>query len=178
MKQHIMIDLETLGTNIDSQILSIGACAFGPDGIGSSFYQAIELPRDEHVNATPGTIAFWISQGEDAFNSLFDTCQDSGCLSVALGQLSAWLNSLSGENVIWANGTKFDLGMLEYQYKKIRSGLIPWSHNSDRCMRTLRAYAGRMTIDFDGVSHHALDDAKWQALYVIKAHDVLGLEWE
>lgn len=177
MKTHVMIDLETLGTNVDSQILSIGACSFGPDGIGSTFYKVIELPRDAHVKCTPGTLEFWLDQPKAARSIIWDAV-DKVQLDEALINLSHWLQSLEGEHIIWANGTKFDLGMLEYQYKLHSNGFVPWAHNADRCMRTLRAYVGSIHFDFNGIPHYALDDAKWQALYIIKAHELLGLEWE
>ena len=171
-----MIDLETLGTNVDSQILSIGACAFGPDGISDTFYTVINLPQDQHVKTTPGTLAFWLGQGSEALSAIWATDMKLD-EPEALIALAHWLQGFAGEHIIWANGTKFDLGMLEHAYKEFLM-TPPWFHNADRCMRTLRAHVGRINIDFNGIPHHALDDAKYQALYVIQAHNILGLEWE
>jgi L-rhamnose isomerase len=64
--------------------------------------------------------------------------------------------------------------MLEQQYRNF-SLEIPWKFNADRCMRTIREFAGCLDVDFDGVAHNAVDDAIWQAKYISKACNKLGL---
>ena len=192
---HISIDLETLGTNVDSQIISIGAVIFTMKGqIRHEFYEEISLPKDTHINATPGTIAFWLSQPDGAAPEVL-TNKDAGVtMEDALRRLSHWINSYLDEvEGVWANGTKFDLGMLEYQYKKFGQE-VPWFYNTDRCMRTLKQlaktkensnspdklgsvheyavhYADRQAGE--GVAHNALYDATWQAHYIIFAYNKL-----
>lgn len=83
---------------------------------------------------------------------------------------------------IWANGTKFDLGMLEYQYKKLGDN-PPWPYNADGCMRTLKLLAkakgfhdaacAHADEQDCGIAHNALADAKWQAHYIAFVYNKL-----
>jgi inhibitor of KinA sporulation pathway (predicted exonuclease) len=167
---HIMIDIETLGTNNDSQILSIGACEFDAEGIVSNtFYNAIRLKDNEHVKTTPSTLEFWASQGNGLSKLLADSNRKPMC--EVLLRLSTHFNWEDAR--IWANGTKFDISMLESVYKS--NDLAPWKYNADRCMRTLKEFAGKIDVSFEGTKHHALDDAIWQAKYVAAACKKLGL---
>ena len=174
MKKHVMVDVETLGTKFNSQILSIGACLFNSEGIiVNTFYNVIKLPDDVHVKVTPGTLKFWANQGMELYNLLTD--EDAVSMETALLQLSHWIHWT--DTRVWANGTKFDIGMLEavFQSKNMQ---IPWKYNADRCMRTVREFSKELDIDveFEGTPHHALDDAIWQAKYVAEACKVLGLK--
>lgn len=174
MSNHVMIDAESLGTNNDSQILSIGACLF--DGKGTvlrTFYRVIELEDDVHVRATPATLLFWLGQGAEAFTSLL-TDPDRKDTFEVLYDLAEWIGVIGNDVEVGANGTKFDIAALESLYKYYESP-IPWVYNADRCMRTLRRFAGDLDIDFKGRPHHALDDAVWQAKYVAAACAKLGL---
>jgi exodeoxyribonuclease VIII len=167
-----MIDIETLGTNNDSQVLSVGACEFDDAGaIKNTFYKVVKLDDNAHVKVTPGTLKFWATQGQELANLLNDPMAEH--IGVVLGSLSRHFNWEGAK--LWANGTKFDIGMLENLYK-INSLDIPWEYNSDRCMRTIKHFAGKVHVPFEGKKHHALDDAVWQALYVSAACAKLGLE--
>lgn len=175
-KSRISIDLETLGTNVDSQILSIGACVFDLSGtIHASIELPIKLPKDRNINATPGTIEFWLSQATSNPTSVLATFNNPEAedLMCALGSLSRFIRCYNGEE-IWANGTKFDLGMLEYQYK-LNFIDVPWTYNADCCMRTLRRIVGNLEVDFRGVAHNSRDDAIWQAKYIAQALTKLGV---
>ncbi len=174
MKQ-ISIDIETLGTNIDSQILSIGACEFDikTGFIYGGFYTVIDLETcGKHLNTTADTLEFWLKQGDAPKQAIWDH-ESKVPLREALKSLSSWLKA-KGEYEIWACGTKFDIGMLEYVYTN--NGYdIPWKYNAERDMRTLRKFAGDIDVDFDGILHHALDDAIWQAKYISAAANKLNL---
>ena len=172
MTKNIMIDIETLGTNYDSQVISIGACVFNAEAeILKIFYVVIKLDDDTHVNVTPGTLKFWSTQDLELFNLL--TAEGSVNIMLALSQLSTWVDW--EDTNVWANGTKFDIGMLESLYKT-NDLVVPWKHNADRCMRTIKQFAGSIDIPFEGKPHHALDDAIWQAQYVAAACNKLGLK--
>jgi hypothetical protein len=178
---HLSIDLETLGTNVDSQILSIGLAMFNikTGEIGETAYFPIALDNDEPVNATTGTIKFWCDQAvsnPEALKGLLDSYaanKDVYHLGVALRKIASFVRHNEPEGV-WANGTKFDLGMLEYQFKKHQSE-VPWAYNADCCMRTLRRFAGRIDIPDGDCAHNALSDAIWQAKYISAACNKLGL---
>lgn len=170
-----MIDLETLGTNVDSQIVSIGACAFTlRGGIIDIFLANISLPEIGHMNVTQGTLMFWLQQAKDnpdAVETAF--INEAEPIAQALNSLASFIQ-LYPEAEIWANGTKFDLGMLEQQFK-LNCIPVPWPHNADRCMRTIRALCGQLPVDYEGTAHNALHDAIWQAKYTALALTKLGV---
>jgi len=179
--QQLSIDLETLGILVDSQILSIGLAMFDlkTGEIGDTLYLPIFIKDDWHVNATVGTIKFWTKQAienPEALKGLFEYEENPNAVYIetALEMIQDFCVKNKPEKV-WANGTKFDLGMLEYQFHKDNRE-IPWWHNSDRCVRTLREFAGNIDIVIeDGVAHNALSDAIWQAKYISAACNKLCL---
>lgn len=174
MTHSISIDLETLGTNVDSQILQIGACIFNEDTgeINDTIELNIEIDQDAPINCTIGTIQFWLNQPDEVFKA---TRINAVSLADALLRLSSFISSIKPITSVWANGTKFDLGMLEYQYKQYNIP-IPWCHNDDRCMRTLRQLVGPIDIPSTGMSHTALSDAIWQAKYISAALNRIFIE--
>jgi len=170
----LSIDLETTGTLVDSQILSIGLAMFNikTGAIGNTLYIPIYLDNNEPINATIGTVKFWIQQSHknpEALKGLFEFAENKNAVMLrdALVDVQVFVEA-NKPSTVWANGTKFDLGMLEYQFQKYEVD-VPWMHNADRCMRTLRHFAGSIKIEDDGVAHNALSDAIWQAKYISAA---------
>ena len=177
---NIMIDIETLGTNTDSQVISIGAVAFTLDGdIRDRFYTGISPDYGENIPCTMGTIAFWMKQPEEARANLLQVVKEGVPEREALEELAAFISGWPGRTEVWANGTKFDLGMLEHLFRKHEIS-VPWSHNADRCMRTLRFITGKLysvnvynEIPPLENAHDALADAEYQARYVCKALEII-----
>lgn len=175
----LSIDIETLGTLVDSQILSIGAAMFNlkTGKIFSTLYIPIKIDMNKHINATLGTITFWTKQAVDnpkALKGLFNNKSTN-----AVGMLGALCDlqtfcKINKPSTVWANSPKFDTSMLEYQFQQ-HDVKVPWSFNADRCMRTLRQFAGPLNIEFEGVEHNALSDAIWQAKYISAACNKLKL---
>lgn len=173
---HASIDLETLGTNVDNQILSIGVCLFDLNSytVQQTFYYKVEVPLYKSISTTKGTIQFWINQAinnPDSLKGLFTTDEEKTIsMESALTELADVITSNNVRNV-WANSPKFDLAMLEHQYK-IYDIRVPWQFSDDRCMRTLRFLAHELfytpvNVDFEGTYHNAMDDAIWQSHYIM-----------
>lgn len=174
MATQISIDIETLGTTAGSQILSVGACSFDKSGkILDKFYGVVDFNDNHEVLATVSTLKFWISQPPEAVDAIFNH-KDKMTEFQLLSELDKWIKAKK-QPELWANGTKFDLGMLEETYRKHKR-VAPWAFNADRCMRTLRKFAGNIDVKYDGIPHYALDDAIWQAKYIAAACTKLGLE--
>lgn len=175
----LSIDIETLGTLVDSQILSIGAAIFNlkTGKIGNTLYIPIKIDMNKHINATLGTITFWTQQAINnpkALKGLFNN-QSTNTVGIlgALHKIQSFHN-INKPKTVWANSPKFDTSMLEYQFQQ-HDIKVPWGFNSDRCMRTLRMFAGPLDIGFEGVEHNALSDAIWQAKYISAACNKLKL---
>lgn len=168
---HLMIDLETLGTSADSAVLSVGAVKFDllSDAVdGQGFYGSISI--DSNLAAgrriKEDTLLWWLKQPATAQSVFFE---DKLPLEQVLSDLSDWL----GDNkwIVWAKGPSFDISMLEHAYKHF--GMQPpWDFWNTRCVRTYMGLPGAKGIKApdEGVRHNALSDAYRQARTVQMIH--------
>lgn len=166
-KNHVMIDLETLGTAPNSVILSIGAVSFDASGIRDEFYCVVNTDSclDHGLVIEPRTLEWWSAQDEEAAKVLSEAMHGGLALPIALNALASafdWENTL-----VWCNGLAFDLPMLDTAYRACGS-MVPWAYYNTRDYRTLRYEldsATRNRLDVEPkIAHHALEDAKAQAL--------------
>lgn len=168
---HIMVDLETLGTLPDSVILSIGAVAFDPQTgkLGDEFYTPISKSScvEAGMRIMPSTLAWWEQQSSGARMALRDAETTGTTLKAALLKFAAWVESQGDDMQVWGNGASFDNAMLQLAYGQL--GLdLPWKFYNDRCYRTLKNIYPHVMLSYRvGTYHNALDDAKTQALHAI-----------
>ncbi|EFJ1100654.1 exonuclease, partial [Escherichia coli] len=171
---HLMIDLETMGTNANAPIVVIGAVFFDPQTgeIGPAFYIVISLADAMDTGAVPdgGTIEWWLKQSGEARAAILT---DQAKLKDALSRFREFINEYSDEKFVqvWGNGATFDNAILRRSYE--RQGIpCPWRYCNDRDVRTIVelgktiGFDARTAIPFEGVRHNALDDARHQAKYV------------
>lgn len=170
--KNVMIDIETLGTAANSVILSIGAVEFGPEGIGREFYVDVDIDscQKKGLKIDGRTIAWWMTQGEDA-RALFQ--RDGESLESALHQLATAFD-WSGTQV-WCNGLNFDLPILDFAYRACGMD-APWAYYNARDYRTLRYDVPKETRELievePAVAHDALEDARAQALTLLAIRDL------
>jgi len=164
MKTQIMLDIETLGTRPGSVITSIGAVKFGGGEITSDFYIRIDMQSsvDAGLVIDPPTLLWWLQRSEKARSELL---APSVPLRQALEAFSAWVADPEAE--VWGCGVGFDNVLLDtaYAYLQVRP---PWKHWNDRCYRTLKKLHPTITLKRTGTHHHALDDARYQALHLMQ----------
>lgn len=163
--KHVMIDLETLGTRPGDTILSIGAVKFDENGLGEEFYLTInpESSREAGLRAQKSTIEWWDKQSPEAKAAAF---KGEFSLEAALLKFTMWMPPLEQARV-WGNGANFDNAMLAAAYR-IKKLDAPWHYWNDRCYRTIAAMFMKTKVERVGTGHHALDDAKTQALRLLK----------
>ncbi|HEA3647223.1 TPA: 3'-5' exoribonuclease, partial [Escherichia coli] len=171
---HLMIDLETMGTNANAPIVVIGAVFFDPQTgeIGPVFYIAISLTDAMNTGAVPngGTIEWWLKQSSEARAAILT---DQVKLKDALSRFREFINEYSDEKFVqvWGNGATFDNAILRTSYERLDIP-CPWRYYNDRDVRTIVElgktidFDARTVIPFEGVRHNALDDARHQAKYV------------
>ncbi|HII2250602.1 TPA: 3'-5' exoribonuclease domain-containing protein [Escherichia coli] len=168
---HLMIDLETMGTNPDAPINSIGGKFFDPatGEMGPEFSKAIDLETSGGI-IDRKTIKWWAKRSREAQSAIFT---DEIPLDDALLQFREFIDENSGECFVqvWGNGANFDNVILRRSYE--RQGIpCPWRYYNDRDVRTIVELGNsigfdvRMAIPFEGVPHNALDDARHQAKQV------------
>lgn len=178
---HVMLDLETLGTKPGCIVLSIGATKFGPDGVGRSFYSgAISLRSSLMIGLSSDaeTCLWWAKQSDEA-KVILDQCrdQDSATVKDALNEFNAflwWARSGTGPLSIWGNGADFDLPILTEVYRKIGAS-TPWDYRSSRCYRTLKSLVPHVKMNNPIIPHHAQHDAEAQAEHAVRLMKALGV---
>jgi len=161
---NVMVDLETLGKNSNAVIISLGAVIFNESRITGSFYRKIDAQScvDAGLKMDVSTIMWWMEQS-DAARAEFKNTKSS--LTETLLDFSEWFPK---EACLWGNGATFDNVILGNAYDSLRFER-PWQFWSDRCYRTVKALYPQVSADpFAGVAHNALDDARHQALHLIK----------
>ncbi len=162
-KNNIMVDIETLSTDSNALILSIGAVKFN-ETITDHFYTTISIESSLKVNRLidASTIEWWMLQ-DDKARALFSDPNKLD-LYYALLNLKTWLGSYP---IIWGYGASFDNVILENAYKVLNIE-TPWFYKNSLCYRTLSTIYPNIKFIFEGVKHNALDDAKTQAVHLIK----------
>lgn len=173
---HIMIDLETLGTKQHSIFISIGACRFNPHNgqIGDKFHQLIDWDSAVKAGRTVdgSTIKWWFQQSDAARK---EVVRHGKPLMDVMKSFGKWVRQNPASKV-WGNGATFDIAILENAYHEL-FGVLPWDCWNVRDVRTIVDLAtGKISRDemkFEGTQHNALDDAVHQAKYVSKMWQAL-----
>ena len=166
---HIMLDLETMGTRPDAAIVAIGAAAFDIEArqIGALFYRTVDLTSAVKCGGVmdPDTVLWWLKQNEAARRELYRDNRVELC--AALAGFSDWVRTLDGGEVrVWGNGAAFDNVVLRSAYDRLTLP-VPWKFWNDRCYRTIKAQHPDVPLTHVGTHHNAVDDAESQARHLI-----------
>lgn len=176
----LMIDIETLGTDVDAPVLSVGACFFDikTGEIGTTFHGKIAVTDALKYGSMCGeTFAWWMRQSDEARLAVIDGQQTTKEVLTEFHFFVARNCDLE-EVRPWGHGAAFDIAILERLFHKaVGNGVhpadrreAPWNFRNVRDTRTIRALgedAGhQFTEDRGGTHHDALDDAKHQARWV------------
>jgi hypothetical protein len=152
-----MIDCETLSTELNAQVLTIGAVKFNPNGddILDTIYLKIDIEScsDLNLDISESTIEWWSKQKPDA---LEDALSETGRLDVkdAMKLLYKFCSAGTG---FWSHGAIFDIVVLEQIFKKLKIG-VPWKYYQVRDTRTLFSLGIDPTMPTT-TAHNAIDDA-------------------
>lgn len=164
--EHVMIDIETLGTQPNSVIVSIGAVKFDFESgqTYEEFYTPISLEScvEWGMNIDVNTLLWWFSQSEESKKVFFEK---SLPIPQALSDLADFIPS---DCVIWANSPSFDITILESAYRTIGYQTMPWSHRNIMDVRTVVALNPdiKKSFVYEGAAHNALADCYNQIKYL------------
>jgi hypothetical protein len=169
----VMIDIETMGTDPYSSIVSIGAVFFCPftGELGEKFYCSISLDTCTKLGLSmdPNVVQWWIKQSKEA-TKVFHGYKDT--LPNALKKFDDFLLASGVTRKCikpWGNGASFDITLLECAYK-VCGMKQNWDFWNVRDVRTVVALADGICDahkgNRGGTYHNALDDAIFQAKYV------------
>lgn len=168
---HVMVDLETLGTGSNAAIASIGAVFFDPetDLLGETFHQRVQFsPSMGQIE--PGTVKWWLQQSKEAQEALLSG--ERFPLKQVLSNFNFFLGG--GVEGFWSNGPTFDERLLNEAFARFDSRMN-YKFQTSRCMRTYRWLADLFGLDCssvtrEGIHHDALADAIYQARVIQFIH--------
>lgn len=199
----LMMDLETLGTDMGAPVVTIGATLFDPYSCDSgealmtrSMLVRIDLSDAiKYADRVDGsTLRWWFEQKDEAIKALVG--DDAISVQEALGKLTRFCNErgafvdqeffhgLSGLPKAcryWAKDPDFDMRLMQHYYDHpALEGKQPWRFHECRSVRTVQDLAwpereDRPDFDVPGVAHDARWDAITQALTVQAAMHRLNL---
>lgn len=168
--RNAMVDLESLGNDSDAAIFALGAVKFNTKrGVFSKFYQRIDLQSclDVGMTINAQTIHWWFEQ-EAAVRAEFR--KDAKSIFEVLELFTKWLRNRDTD--IWGNGAAFDNVVLKNTYQACDME-VPWDYWNDKCFRTIKSAFKHVEHKATGKKHHALTDAKNQALHLLKIDSTL-----
>jgi hypothetical protein len=165
---NVMLDIETLGTNVDSIVLQVSLVRFDRQGnIGESLSLCLNVGEQESLGLKKddSTIEWWNNTNPELFKRLL--FEGVASLSDSLNQISSFFQY---GDVLWCHAT-FDAPILSNLFK-ITQKRIPWKYTNVRDIRTLVDLSHLNLSDYNWVkekTHDALDDCKFQIKYCCDA---------
>jgi exodeoxyribonuclease VIII len=173
--KHVFIDLETLGVKPNAPILAIGIAVRGSRGSNydtghnsSSEWRIRPDDAKRYGVEDPSTVAWWREQSEEAQRRAF-TDGVRFHLPVALDALTSFIKNLGPDVLVWGNSPSFDCAILRHAYEQTGKK-CPWTYYQERDCRTiawLGNHHGVPHVEFEGLPHAAIDDARHQAKYTM-----------
>ncbi len=178
--EHVMCDLETLGTAPGATILSIGLVPFNVEGVAPEadrLHLIVSRGDSERLGFVedPATLGWWGQQSWEAQETLRQATEAGLLVRDALEKVDDYLVRVTGprpgkrsicEGKLWGNGSDFDNALLTATYTQL--GIPPpWSFWHNRCFRTLKGLGLVKEPVRQGVHHNALDDALHQARWAV-----------
>lgn len=175
---HVVLDLETMGTNYDAAIIEVGLVVFnhmsgqrGTPNLIGAWSSAIKLESSMQHGGTvsPETMMWWMDTDRTEARDDY-VFTDKISLPKALNEIAYILgkySSVSPLPLIWGNGVNFDNAILKSAYERL-GVKVPWSYKQDMDFRTLKMMFKDTVPEpaFIGTPHIALDDARHEALWL------------
>lgn len=185
---HFMLDLETFDVGPKAVIRSIGIAHFDKQGVHETFYTNVDFMSNLYVGRTVAerTVRWWGSQSDEAKAALEETPglplrEALYNASIFIRQINPNLNNVR----MWSYGSDFDNVVISTAYEDFGMN-TPFAFRGRRCYRTMLAILDNH-ITREGIpypdppesvtTHHALEDAKWQALNLISLANAAGIDF-
>ena len=171
-ENHVMLDLETLGTEVGSIVISIGAVRFNPYnkemsnlGPEDTFYKVLDPVDSQKAGLTidASTVLWWMQQSEEARKALTHVVYLD-----PINVLKDFATFLGQDAILWGNGSDFDNVLLAKVYRVFGWKRLPWSFRNNRCYRTVKNLYPGIALTPQGITHNALDDALAQAEHLCR----------
>jgi len=173
---HAMIDLETLSTNPEAVILTVGGVKFDPSNSvepsqGMYFRVDVDSQTAKGRDVMQETLDWWSTQpAEISEEALGDKNR------ISLDEMVKTINKWSvGVDVFWCQGPLFDYAILQNIYKQLGYP-VPWQYWQIRDSRTLFSLVPYDPNEKREGKHNALEDCYFQAKKVQNVYRQLGIK--
>lgn len=161
-QSHVMIDIETLGLQINSDIIAIGVVVFDAHGIIEQHEWFCNL-QDSHVDGN--TLQWHLNSNAKFIHNWAEA--EKVALYIALSNLA---KVIKPTDIVWCKSTDFDIAMIRYWLNKF--GLqTPWHYRNIRDYRTTANLFPSIAMKESYAKHSALNDCMNQAEHLIALHD-------
>ena len=173
---HAMIDLETLSTNPNAVILTVGGVKFDPYSFTEPS-QGMYFKVDVDSQTTTGrevmqeTIDWWATQSKEIQDEAMGE-KNRIPIEEMIKRINKWA---VGVDVFWCQGPLFDYAILQNLYKQLGHP-CPWQYWQIRDSRTLGSLVPRDPNEKRTGLHNALEDCYFQAKKVQKVYKQLGIK--
>ena len=173
---HAMIDLETLSTNPNAVILTVGGVKFDPTTQMkpySEMYFRVDVDSQTNMgrDVMQDTVNWWSKQPKQISDEAF-----SDDNRISLAEMIKSINKFSvGVDVFWCQGPLFDYAILQDIYKQLGHP-APWQYWQIRDSRTLFSLVPRDLNEKREDLHNALEDCRFQAKKVQRVYRQLGVK--
>lgn len=166
MNMDLMIDLETLATDSDAAILSIGVCWFDMKTVGDPYGWKVNLKSNLAAGRkiSPETLSWWLMQEPEPRTIMSEAIVSGNDLDMALVHLAETIGP-DFEGRVWSHGATFDLPILQHAYSSLGMK-CPWNFWMARDTRTLSDLCPLVDRPRPAVAHDAKEDALAQAKWV------------
>ena len=172
----LMVDIETLGQEDNSVILSIGACVGDLEGKlknpSHDFLVNVDMRTQNTRSINRHTLRWWMQQSKGAQNALFTP--EEVKFKYAIPAFIGFCEAHEFDS-IWANGVSFDLKILRHCIE-VMGRKVPWGYQQEMCLRPIRKWGDKNGVVYKehyeaweaggGLGHSALDDALRQYDYL------------
>ena len=171
-----MIDLETLSTNPNAVVLTIGGVKFDPKSQMKPYdemYFRVDVDSQTKMgrDVMQETLDWWAQQPKEISE---EALSDSDRIDV--NKMLDAINKFSvGVDVFWCQGPLFDYAILQNLYKQLGHP-VPWQYWQIRDSRTLFSLLPKDPNEKREAAHNALADCYFQAKKVQKIYKQLGLK--
>lgn len=176
MTTSVMVDIETLSTQPDATILTVGGVKFDPHSTRephSEFYVRLDVDSQialgRHVD--PGTLEWWGKQ-DPAIQQEALGDQHRVSLTEFMGEFNKWCSNV---DEIWCQGPQFDMVIIENLYAQ-HAHHTSWPYWKVRDCRTVFGMMPRdPRKDIQQNAHNALADSRYQAIALQRSYKHFGV---
>ena len=173
---HAMIDLETLSTNPDATILTVGGVKFDPYTQMKAYddlYFRVDVDSQTKMqrDVQQETLDWWGTQPKEIMEEALGD-KDRISLDEMIKKINKWS---VGVDVFWCQGPLFDYAILQNIYKQLGHP-VPWQYWQIRDSRTLFNLVPRDPNEKRTGLHNALEDCRFQARKVQKVYRDLNIK--